>query len=209
MKKILIVLFSSFFILHAGITIAKAAEEYRISPGDILQISVWGIEDLKLEGIAVREDGKIAFPLVGEVQAVGLLPRELMQAISSELEGYVNNPKVMVNIVKYHTTRIYVVGEVGRPGLYELEKQHDLMDAISIAGGYTKDAAKKKVIVISKNAINHPVQVNLLDILKKGDMSQNVSLKDGDIVYLTDNNRIDFSRDVMPVIGFWSLLRNF
>ena len=209
MKKILIVLFTSFFILNTGINVAKADEEYRLSPGDVLQISVWGVEDLKLEGMAVREDGKIAFPVVGEMKVAGLLPKELMETIANELEGYVNHPKVTVNILKYHTTRIYVVGEVAKPGAYELGKQHCLIDAITIAGGYTKDAAKKKVMIISQGRIKNPVEVNLLELLKKGDMRQNISLNDGDIVYLNDNHRIDLGRDVMPVIGFWSVIRNF
>jgi polysaccharide biosynthesis/export protein len=209
MKRVLIVLFALFFILNSGSGIVKAAEEYRLSPGDVLAISVWGIEDLKLEGMAVREDGKIAIPLVGEVQVAGLLPSELMEVISSDLNGYVNNPKVTVNILKYHTTRIYVVGEVAKPGVYELEKQHKLIDAITVAGGYTKDAAKKKVIVMSQGGTSKPLEVNLLALLKKGDMTQNISLKDEDIVYLTGNGRIDLGRDIMPVIGFWSVLRNF
>jgi len=209
MKIIFIILFATLFILNSGIDIARASEEYRLSPRDVLAISVWGVEDLKVEGLEVREDGKIVFPVVGEVQVAGLLPRELMQSIASALNGYVNDPKVSVNILKYHTTRIYVVGEVVKPGLYELEKQHKLMDAITIAGGYTKDAAKKKVLIISQGGTSKPLEVNLLALLKKGDMTQNISLKDEDIVYLTGNGRIDMSRDIMPVIGFWSVLRNF
>jgi polysaccharide biosynthesis/export protein len=209
MKRILIVLFASLFILNSGIGIGEASEEYRLCPRDVLSISVWGIEDLKVEGLEVREDGKIVFPVVGEIQVAGLLPRELMQNIASGLNGYVNNPIVSVNILKYHTTRIYVVGEVVKPGLYELEKRHKLMDAITIAGGYTKDAAKKKVIIMSQDGTSKPLEVNLLELLKKGDMTQNISLKDEDIVYLTENGRIDLGRDIIPVIGFWSLIRNF
>lgn len=209
MKRIFIVLFASLFILGSWTDRAQASEEYRLSPRDVLSISVWGIEDLKVEGLSVREDGKIAFPIVGEIQVAGLSPGELMQVISSGLDGYVNQPKVTVNILKYHTTRIYVVGEVAKPGLYELEKQHNLMDAITVAGGYTKDAAKKKVMVISQDNMKKPLEVNLLEMLKKGDMTKNISLNDGDIVYLADNHRIDLGRDVMPVAGFLSIIRNF
>ena len=209
MKRVLIVLFASLFIFSAWIDSAKAGEDYHLCPRDILSISVWGVEDLKVEGLEVRDDGKLAFPIVGEMQVTGLSPRELMQTISGALNGYVNNPKVTVNVVKYHTTRIYVVGEVAKPGLYELEKQHNLMDGITIAGGYTQDAAKKKVIIISQGGTSKPLEVNLLEMLKKGDMSKNISLKDGDTVYLTSNGRIDIGRDIMPIIGFWSVLRNF
>lgn len=208
MKKSFIVLFAMFFILGFWTDTGRASEEYHLSPHDVINISVWGIDDLKVEGLEIREDGKIVFPVVGEMQVAGLSPREVMEAISKSLDGYVNNPSVTVNIFKYHTTRIYVVGEVARPGVYELEKQHHLMDAIAVAGGYTKDAAKKKVMIISQGGVKTPLEVNLLQLLKKGDMTQNVSLKDGDIVYLMGNHRIDLARDVMPIIGFLSIIRN-
>lgn len=209
MKRILIVLFASFFILNTGINIAKADEEYRLSPHDVLAISVWGVADLKVEGLEVRDDGKIAFPLVGEMQVAGLSPGEVTQGIEQALNGYINNPKVTVNILKYHTTRIYVVGEVAKPGLYELQKQHHLMDAITAAGSYTKDAAKKKVFIISQGSTSTPVEANLLQLLKKGDMTQNVNLKDGDVVYLADNQRIDFTRDILPFITGAYYIKHF
>lgn len=209
MKKIVIVVFALLFMLSSWTDKAKASEGNLLNPRDVLSINVWGIEDLKVEGLPIREDGKITFPIVGEIQAAGLSTGELMEVISKGLDGYINAPKVTVNILKYHTTRIYVVGEVAKPGVYELEKQHNLMDAITAAGGYTKDAAKKKVMIISEGSIKNPLEVNLLEMLKKGDMSQNIRLKDGDIVYLAGNHRIDLGRDVMPIAGFLSIIRNF
>lgn len=203
MKKNLIVLFAVFLALHVGTNLVKANEEYRLSPHDILTISVWGVEELQVKELVVRDDGKIAFPLAGELQVTGLSSGELTQVIAQSLNGYINNPQVTVNILKYHTTRIYVVGEVNKPGLYELEKQHNLIDAITAAAGYTKDAAKKKVFIISQGATTTPRKVNLFNLLTKGDMTQNVSLQDGDVVYLTENHRIDFGRDILPFIGAW------
>lgn len=209
MKKIFIVLFVVFFTLQAGIDIAQASEkEYQLKPGDVLSISVWGFEELQVRELIVRDDGKISFPLVGEMKVAGLLPGEVTQGIGQALDGYISEPKVTVNIVKYHTTRIYVMGEVARPGLYNLEKQHNLMDAISIAGGYTKETAKKKVFIISQGG-NVPVEANLLQLLQKGDMTQNIPLKDGDVVYLADNHRIDFTRDVLPFITGAYYIKNF
>lgn len=209
MKKIWIVLFISFFIWNVGSASAKASEEfYRLSPGDVLAIGVWGVEELKITELVVRDDGKIAFPLAGEVQVAGLSPKEVTQGLEQALEGYICNPKVTVNILKYHTTRIYVMGEIARPGLYELEKQHNLMDAISAAGGYTKDTAKKKVFIISQDG-SAPLEANLMKLLQKGDMTQNVSLKYGDVVYLTDNHRIDFTRDILPFITGTYYIKNF
>jgi len=186
------IIFSSFPAL---------AQNYQLGPGDVLEISVWGYEDLQVKEIAVRPDGMIAFPLVGEVQAAGLTPGELNQTITRLLSKYVKNPTVTVNIMKFRTTRVYVLGEVTKPGMYELEKQHNLLDAVGIAGSYTKYTAKKKVFVISKNQTEKPRQANLLRLMEKGDMSQNYELADGDVVYLTTNNRIDFARDILPWIS--------
>ncbi|WP_371372127.1 polysaccharide biosynthesis/export family protein [Sporomusa aerivorans] len=180
-----------------------SAQNYQLAPGDVLEISVWGYEDLQIKEIPVRPDGKIAFPLVGEVQAGGLSPTELSQTITDSLSNYVKNPIVTVNIFKYRTTRVYVLGEVAKPGMYELEKQHNLLDAVGIAGSYTKYAAKKKVYVIRKEqeAVNTKVKVDLLNLLEKGDMSQNIVLNEGDVVFLTKSGKLDFARDILPWVS--------
>lgn len=208
MKRVLIVLFVSLFIWNSPIDNVEASEDYHLCPRDVLAISVWGIDELNITELTIRDDGKIAFPLAGEILVAGLSPGELMQVIMKALDGYINNPKVTVNVIRYHTTRIYVMGEVTRPGLYELEKQHNLLDAIAIAGGYTKDTAKRKVFVLSQGGNTAPIQVNLLQLLEKGDMTQNVSLKNGDVVYLTNNNRIDIARDIFPYITAWAIFNN-
>lgn len=201
------------WFLSGGVVAIAGASEYRICPGDVLAIDVWGFpefhaKDATVGGgqeattagmITVRPDGQIAFPLVGEVMAAGASPAELTFALTKALREYIKDPKVTVNITKYHTTRVYVLGEVIRPGLYEIEKQHYLLDAIGLAGGYSKNAAKKNIFIIHKDNTGEPVKVNLLSLLKKGDMSQNYLLADGDVVYLTENGRIDFATDIVPL----------
>jgi polysaccharide export outer membrane protein len=183
----------------------QAAAEYTLAPGDILNIEVWGFDEFKPKdaassGIAVRPDGKLSFPLIGEVNAAGLSVAALTDVITKGVGEYIYNPKVTVNVLKFHTTRIYVLGEVVRPGMYEIERQHNLLDAIGIAGGHTKNAAKKNVFIIRRGQSMAPIKANYDAILKKGDLSQNYILCDGDVVYLTDNGRIDFARDVLPIL---------
>ena len=182
-------------------TLPVTAQSYQLGPGDILEVSVWGYDDLQLKEVAVRPDGRIAFPLVGELQAMGLTAAELNRDITEKLCSYVKNPMVTVNISKFRTTRVYVLGEIAKPGMYELEKQHNLLDAIGAAGSYTKYAAKKKIFIIRQNQTDKPYKANLLRLLEKGDMSQNYELADGDVVYLANNNRIDFARDILPWIS--------
>ncbi|SMC39218.1 polysaccharide biosynthesis/export family protein [Sporomusa malonica] len=177
------------------------AQDYQLGAGDVLSIDVWGFEELKIEQLPIRPDGKIAIPLSGELQAAGITPGELANTITTKLGQYLKDPIVSVNVIKFRTTRVYVLGEVLKPGMYEIEKQHNLIDALGSAGSYTRDAAKKKVYVIRKEQTSTPLKVNLLNLLEKGDISQNVTLNDGDIVYLTKNNRIEFAKDILPWIS--------
>jgi polysaccharide export outer membrane protein len=177
------------------------AQDYQLGAGDVLTINVWGFEEMKIEELPIRPDGKISIPLSGELQAAGMTPGQLASTITNKLSQYLKDPVVSVNVVKFRTTRVYVLGEVFKPGMYEIEKQHNLIDALGSAGSYTKDAAKKKVYVIRKDQTNAPLKINLLKLLEKGDMSQNITLNDGDIVYLTNNHRIDFAKDILPWIS--------
>ena len=177
------------------------AEEYRLGSGDILSFGVWGYEDLQVKELAIRPDGKVSFPIIGEVNVMGKCVGQLTDQLTEGLSHYIYNPKVTVNIIKPRTTRVYVLGEVIKPGLYEIEKQHNLLDAIGIAGGYTKNAAKKQVMILRKEQRSNPIKVNLLNILKNGDMSQNYVLNEGDVVYLTDNGKINFATDILPWIS--------
>jgi polysaccharide export outer membrane protein len=178
-----------------------AAQDYVLGPGDVLSISVYGYDELQLKEAIVRPDGKLAFPLIGELQAAGLSAGQLTETITVSLGEYVKTPRVIVNVEKFRTTRVYVLGEVARPGLFELEKQHNLLDAIGIAGGFKETAAKKKVFVIHKDQPDKPVKVNLLKLLERADMTQNITLAEGDVVYVTRNHKIVFARDILPYIG--------
>jgi polysaccharide biosynthesis/export protein len=200
MRKFLqMIVFSITLILISAGT--AWAEEYTLGSGDVLTIGVYGYEELQVTGLTVRPDGKIAFPLVGEIQAAGLSPGTLTAALTSSLSEYVKNPKVTINVDKFRTTRVYVLGEVARPGMYEIEKQHNLLDAIGMAGGFTKDTAKKHVFIVHKDNPNQATKANLLKLLKRGDLTQNVALADGDVVYLTKNHKIIFARDILPYIS--------
>lgn len=200
MKQVIKMLVIMVFIASLAVPVAWA-EEYRLGPRDVLTIGVWGYEDLQVKELAVRPDGKITFPLVGELQVAGTSVEELTDALIKGLSNYVKNPKVTVNVVKVHTTRIYVLGEIAKPGMYEIEKQHNLLDAIGIAGGYTKKAAKKQVLILRKDKMDTPIKANLLNLLKNGDMTQNYTLGEGDVVYLSGNGKINFATDILPWIS--------
>jgi len=199
-KRMINILVLALFIASMAINVA-GAEEYRLGAGDVLTVGVWGYEDLQVKELAVRPDGKVAFPIAGEMQVAGISTGNLTDLLTKRLSRYINDPTVTVNITRFRTTRIYVLGEVLKPGLYEMEKQHNLLDAIGIAGGYTKNAAKKQILILRKDQMDNPLKVNLLNLLKKGDMSQNYALSEGDVVYLSDNGKINFATDILPWIS--------
>lgn len=191
--------------------------DYIMCPGDQLDIIVMGVPEMSTgytssgtttltpttpqNKYIVRPDGKVSFQLIGEVDTTGLTVSQFTKVLQERLAKYIINPKVSVNIVQLGTTRVYVFGEVNKPGLYELQKSHNLLDAIGIANGFTKDAAKKNVFLIRRDEKNKPIKLNLNNLLKKGDVSQNYVLGEGDVVYLTSNGRIDFARDIAPIFS--------
>ncbi|TCL70775.1 polysaccharide export outer membrane protein [Hydrogenispora ethanolica] len=183
------------------------ADDYRLGPGDVITISVYGYPELQVEELSIGADGRIIFPLAGGLVATGLTTQELANQLTSSLALYVKNPHVTVNVSKFRTTRVYVLGEVSKPGMYEIEKQHNLLDAIGMAGGYTKFAVRSKVYVVRKGSSQYQ-EVNLDSILKKGDMSQNIALNDGDVVFLTKSG-MSFVYDILPLINSAYNIRNW
>lgn len=179
---------------------AAAADDYKLSAGDVITISVFGFPELDLKDITIRPDGKIAYPLLGEINVEGLTPTALTARIGDNLGEYYVNPRVTVNVIKTRTTQVCVLGEVNRPGIYEMGKNHTLLDAISAASGWTKDAAKGSVYIVRKNQKGEPLKVNLIALLKKGDMSKNYEINEGDIVFLGENRKIDVLRDIIPLV---------
>ena len=182
------------------------AEEYYMRPGDELNIVVTQQQDLgnsssNQSPFVVRPDGNVSFPLVGEIHAEGMTVSQFTNVLQQGLSRYIVDPDVSVNISKLGRVRVYVFGEVRKPGAVELDKGHTVIDAIGAAQGFTLDTAKKKVFLIHQDQPKSLIPINLNNMLKTGDMSQNVTLREGDILYLTKNHRIDFARDIAPIFS--------
>ena len=182
------------------------AEEYYMRPGDELNIVVTQQQDLgnsstNQSPFVVRPDGNVSFPLVGEIHAEGMTVSQFTDVLQQGLARYIVDPDVSVNISKLGRVRVYVFGEVRKPGAVELEKGHTVIDAIGAAQGFTRDTAKKKIFLIHQDQPKSLIPINLNSMLKTGDMSQNVTLREGDILYLTKNHRIDFARDIAPIFS--------
>ena len=182
------------------------AEEYYMRPGDELNIVVTQQADLgnskdNQTPFVVRPDGTVSFPLVGIIHAEGMTVSQFTDVLQQGLSQYIVNPDVSVNITKLGRMRVYVFGEVRKPGAVELEKGHTIIDAIGAAQGFTRDTAKKKIYLIHQDQPKSLIPINLNNMLKTGDMSQNLVMREGDILYLTKNHRIDFARDIAPIFS--------
>lgn len=164
-------------------TIAKK-REYRIGEEDELSISVWGWNDLKVDAI-VRPDGKISFPLIGDVQAVGLTLTEIDHRITEMLKSYIRAPDVSIMLRKIGGNKVIVLGEVSSPGVYKVSGDNTVLEVIALAGGFKEDAVLSSVIVI-KGGLRNPEgkRINLSRAIDRTDMSQNITLEPEDIVYV-------------------------
>ena len=195
MKKYLLAAVLGLALTFCG---AAAAEEYIMTPGDQLQIYVLGHPDLSStrsssdSAYTVRPDGKLNFPLVGEIDVNGLTVFEFTNLLTKELSEYIINPKITVNVAKLGTTRVFVMGEVKKQGMHELTKSHRVLDALGAAGGFTQKSAKKDIYLV-RNGVREADRVqklNILNYMKKGDMSQNLVLQEGDCLFLTSNHKL-------------------
>jgi len=184
MKKnilILICLSLIIFVLTSNI----AAQDYLIGPDDVLKITVYREEDMD-RTVRVSSDGYISFPLLGKVKAEGLTVSGLERSLIMELIRYLKNPQVTVFIEEYGT--ITVSGQVEKPGSYPLKGEMSVIEAISMAGGFTKIAAQNAVKVMRlEEGKKKPIRVRVADISKKGDKSKDIPLNRGDIIFVPES----------------------
>lgn len=133
------------------------ADEYKLGSGDIINITVYDEPDLSLSNIKIPPQGKISFPLLGEIKVKGLTARKLENRLLKLLKkGYLKKPNVSVNIINYRP--FFVNGQVKSPGAFPFVDGLTVQKAISIAGGFTERASRSKVSLISeKDGIENPV----------------------------------------------------
>jgi len=161
----------------------RNSADYIIGPKDLLEIKVFGLDDLNTT-VRVSEDGMITIPLLGQVMAQGLTKSGLEKKLARQLGGkYLRNPQVSVFIKEYQSKKVSMLGAVNHPGDYELLGRQTLLQVISKAGGMTQDAGKE-IIVIRKqeDGANASINISIEDLVEKGDVGLNIELQPGDIV---------------------------
>ena len=117
-------------------------KQFLLGPEDVLEIAVWKSEELTQKEVVVRPDGKIGVPLIGDVEASGRTADELANHIAGLLKKYKDNPSVSVKVREVNSYYVYVLGDVAKPGKYQLKSQATVLQALAMAGGFTMYAGK-------------------------------------------------------------------
>lgn len=163
----------------------KAATDdpnYSIAPEDVLTIDVWKEPEIS-RTVPVRRDGKISLPLLNDVQAAGLTPTQLGSAIVERLRATIVHPQVTVIVAQMSSLRVYILGQVNRGGAYPLVPDMTVMQALSIAGGFTPYANVKKIHVIrTESGTDKMFPVNYKEVSSGRKTEQNIRLKPGDTI---------------------------
>lgn len=172
-------------LLLSGVSQAQTSGlEYRIGPEDILHISVWKEDDLDRK-VLVRPDGGISFPLAGDIQVSGRTPLEVQDEIRSRLQRYVPDAEVTVSVDKISGYTVFVLGEVKEPGQFTLGRYVDVVQALTLAGGFTPYANNRDIQILRRQdgrEVTYPFDFR--SVSRGRDLKQNIILQSGDVVLI-------------------------
>lgn len=164
--------------------VVAGQQQYVLGPGDVLEISVYGYEDVS-RVVPVRPDGMISLPLIGEVRAAGLTPEQLRQQLAVLYTTYFRNPQVSVIVKEVRRIRVSVLGQVTRPGVYELPPGSTVLDALAAAQGLSPDAGLGEARLIRGQ---DPVVIIDLDrLLLRGEITLNIQVESGDSLVIPED----------------------
>lgn len=156
---------------------------YVLGAEDVVNVSVWKEPDVT-RTVSIRPDGMISLPLIGEVKAGGLTPVELQDQLKHGLAKYIESPEVTVIVESAKSHKFNVVGEVAKPGTYDLNSSVTVLDAIAAAGGLKDFAKSKQIYILRRNAdgSDQRLPFNYKDVIKGRHSEQNIALAPHDTV---------------------------
>ena len=174
---------SLFALLAPGSSIAQgAAADYKLHAGDKIQVSVWKEVDLQRE-VTIRPDGRFSFPLAGEVQAAGRSADEVRVEIERQLKKYIPEAAVTVMVEEVTGNHVYVIGQVNKPGMFVMNPQLTVLQALSLAGGSTPFAKLDSISVIrGSGASQQTLPFRYSQVVEGKALQQNIDLESGDVV---------------------------
>jgi polysaccharide export outer membrane protein len=153
-----------------------------IGPDDVLTVVYWRDKEMTTDAV-VRPDGKISLPLLNEVQAAGLTPSELRERLTDESKRFIEDPNVTVVVKQINSRKVFVLGEVGRPGPHPLTAPTTVLQLLAAVGGLKEYADSKKIVVIrEENGHQKTFRFNYKDVITGKNLSQNIELIPGDTI---------------------------
>jgi polysaccharide export outer membrane protein len=159
-----------------------ALEGYTIGAGDVLNISVWDNEALT-KAVTVLPDGKIFFPLIGEIGAEGKTVSLLKKELEVKISAFVPNPNLSVMVQQLNSMLIYVIGKVNNPGRFVLNTNVDVLQALAMAGGLNPFAKRNDIKIFRKTKeMTKIFEFEYDDVTDGKNLKQNIQLKRGDVV---------------------------
>lgn len=168
--------------------------EFTLGVGDTVDITVYRNEDLKLS-TKINPSGRIMFPLIGEIQASGKTLSAFREDLTARLSKYVVNPQVTISVSGIQSQRILVLGEVKNPGLFSLDTELTVMDAVAKAGGWTTDAKTSNVLLLRNVSGKVDTRsIDLASVLKSGSFPHNAILQRNDVIYVPAKKIADIAR---------------
>ena len=175
-------------IAFLGAGFNSYADQYMVGAGDVLKIEVYDHDDLTTVA-RVNGDGTITMPLLGQLDVNRLTVSQISELLSARLEdGYIIAPQVSVFIEEFRSKKVIILGQVHKPGLYELQGQTTLLELISKAGGLTEDAGEKVILKRKPTAPGYDesvINIDMKKLVEQGDASLNVTIIDGDSIYIS------------------------
>jgi len=156
---------------------------YTVKPGDTLLVSVWKEPDLQ-GPVLVRPDGAFSFPLAGQMDARNKTVAELQQELTIKLKKFISDPVVTVSVQDIKGNKVYVIGQVQKPGDFVVNPRVDVMQALSMAGGTTPFAALGDIMILRRNEAGQQeaLPFRYTDVIHGKNLQQNVMLQAGDVV---------------------------
>jgi polysaccharide export outer membrane protein len=155
---------------------------YLIGPDDVLAVVYWREKELSAD-VIVRPDGMISLPLLNDIRAQGLTPEQLRAALTTAASKFVEEPTVTVVVKVINSRKVFVTGQVGKPGPYQLNGSSTVMQMLAMAGGLAEYAKKSKIMVLrTEGGKSVALPFNYEEVMAGKRLQQNVELRPGDTV---------------------------
>lgn len=156
--------------------------DYVMGPDDVLQIVFWSEKNLSSE-VVVRPDGKVSLPLLNDVQAAGLTPEQLRKAVTDGASRFVTDPSVTIVVKTINSRKVYVTGQVNKPGPFPLTDSMTVLQILALAGGVQEYADTQNILVMrTEQGQTKSFKFNYKEVRKGKNLQQNILLKPGDTI---------------------------